>query len=753
MKTIELLAPAGSIEAVYQAVYNGAEAVYMGGKSFGARAYANNFSYNEMKKAIDFAHLYGVRIYVTVNTLIYQSEIDEFLEHVKIVYQLGADALIMQDIGMITQVKQRFPDIEIHASTQMHNHNDDCLYFVREMGACRAVLAREMSLKQIQNLTCEIEKEVFIHGALCICYSGECLFSSLTKQRSGNRGKCAQNCRMKYRLFDDSGNQIKCNGKYILSPKDLGLLEDIDTLIDAGVDSLKIEGRMKSPEYVGHVTKIYAKMIKSAVQTRSLRISDSELSDLKKLFNRGFTKGHLFQNINDDLMSIQRPNHKGIPIGHVVDIRRDKIIIKLFRELSQGDGIKFETSDTGFICNKVYKNRKLVYCANAGDEIALDNKVRVRRGESVVKTSDAQLIKRLQEYSKRKINITGKIIAKVDQSLVFQLCDDLGHSVSVVGDIVQKSKTRPTTKIDIQTNISKMGDTPFKLQSLEINYGQDIFVAKSQINALRRKAADALIEKRTSTVPRRVLSYTPKSVTYEQLQEKSRLHVLVRNEEQLNAVKDLVTGDIYTNSSLIYANNKDGRLRLKINKLAKSNVSHSGEQLLVTDHGGIHAYHSDNNIVIDYSLGVLNAESLSVLVEYGVKRITLSPELNNQQIKELITAYQKRNNHVPVLEAPVYVRYELMAMQHCVIAHSMNKKKHCDLCKHKQYHLQDISGNEYPILTDEYCNNYIFSRLYNRQDISVLKEMGIRHFRIELLNETGQEARQIVKRFLDQIGD
>lgn len=751
MKNIELLAPAGNIKAVYQAVYNGANAVYMGGKNFGARAFANNFSSSEMKHAIDFAHTYGVRVYITVNTLIYQNEMQDFLEHVRNVYELGADALIMQDIGMIAQVKQRFPDVEIHASTQMHNHNDDCLYFVKELGTSRAVLAREMSLEQIQNLTCPIEKETFIHGALCISYSGQCLFSALTKQRSGNRGKCAQNCRMKYRLIDSGGNRISCDGDYILSPKDNGLFEDIDVLVEAGVDSLKIEGRMKSPEYVGHVTKIYANILGSYGQANAQRVSNTDINDLKKLFNRGFTKGHLFQKKNDELMSIQRPNHKGILIGHVVDISKEKIKIELCSELSQGDGIKFEASDTGFICNKIYRNGKLVSCAHADEEITLDNKVRVRRSESVVKTSDVQLIKKLQIYPQRKVDIKGKITAKVDCPMVIELWDESGNSVTVQGDFVQKSKTRPTTEKDIRTNVLKMGDTPFELVSLEIDCGQDIFIAKSQINALRRKAVAALVEKRTSIASRSVLAYIPKPVTYEHEHVEPTLHVFVRNEEQLNAVKDMVIGDIYTSNFTLYKKNKDLRIRLKTDKLAKKNVAYSGERLLVTDHGGMYAYHGDNDIIMDYSLGVLNAESLSVLVEFGAKRITVSPELDNQQLKELIDAYQKRNGQMPMLEAPVYIRYELMAMQHCVIAHAIHKNTHCAMCERKQYHLEDINGNQYPIVTDAQCNNYILSQLYERKDISELKALGVRHFRIELLEETAHEAKEIVQRYLGLI--
>ena len=208
MSKLELLSPAGNIDAVYQAVHGGADAVYIGGANFGARAFAANFSYDEIKTAIDFCHLYGAKVYITVNTLVYQSEIDEFLKHVKTIYEMGADALIMQDVGMVDIMRHTFPDVQIHASTQMHSHNNESLEFVQSLGACRSVLAREMSIDQISRLTCSIEKEVFVHGALCICYSGQCLMSALTENRSGNRGRCAQSCRMKYTLVDSADNEL-----------------------------------------------------------------------------------------------------------------------------------------------------------------------------------------------------------------------------------------------------------------------------------------------------------------------------------------------------------------------------------------------------------------------------------------------------------------------------------------------------------------------------------------------------------------
>lgn len=249
----ELLSPAGNMKTLISAVNNGADAVYIGGKMFGARAFADNFSFGEINEAIKYCHLYGVKLYVTANTVIFENEIEEFLDYMKFLYESGVDAVIMQDLGMINLVRRLIPDLEIHASTQINAHNDESLYLLESMGVKRAVLAREMSLDEIKSLKSSIEKEVFIHGALCVSYSGQCLFSSLNGGRSGNRGRCVQSCRLPYELYDDK--KIKTEGKYLLSTKELCLVNNIKDILDASIDSLKIEGRMKSPELLDMLLK------------------------------------------------------------------------------------------------------------------------------------------------------------------------------------------------------------------------------------------------------------------------------------------------------------------------------------------------------------------------------------------------------------------------------------------------------------------------------------------------------------------
>ena len=310
---MELLSPVGDFESLKAAILGGCDAVYLGGKLFGARAFSNNFNNEELIEAIKYAHLYGVKVYVTVNTLIYENEVDKFMNYVDFLYKNNVDALIIQDIGMMDLIRKTFPLLELHASTQMHIHNLEGVKLVESLGLKRAVLARETPIELIEEIkkNTNIELEIFVHGALCVSYSGQCLFSSLIGNRSGNRGSCAGSCRQKYNLLVDNKKINKDN--YLLSCKDLCTIEDIGKLIDIGVDSFKIEGRMKSPSYVYLVTKLYRQAIDSYVSGKEVKI---DLTELKKIFNREYTKGFLFNENN--IVNEYRPNHLGIGIGKVI---------------------------------------------------------------------------------------------------------------------------------------------------------------------------------------------------------------------------------------------------------------------------------------------------------------------------------------------------------------------------------------------------------------------------------------------------
>ena len=371
----ELLSPVGSIASLYQAVHNGADAVYLGGKKFGARMFADNFNEEELIKAINYCHLYGVKIYITVNTVIFDNEVEDFIKYIEFLYVNGVDAVIMQDIGMISLVREKFPELEIHASTQAHNHNEEGIKLLKSLGVSRVVLARELSLDEIKNINVDIEKEIFIHGALCVCYSGCCLFSAMNSTRSGNRGECVASCRLPYKLYKNN-EQIKTNGNYLLSMKELNTSNYLKEILESDVISLKIEGRMKSPEYVGFITKFYRTLIDKYYNGEELTISHDELDKLKSLFNRTFTNGYLFNEYGKDVMNIKNQNHIGLEIGKVIDVNSRYIKIKLAHELNQEDGIKFLNEDKGMIVNKLYNEKMLLVNKVEKGHIAIvDNKI------------------------------------------------------------------------------------------------------------------------------------------------------------------------------------------------------------------------------------------------------------------------------------------------------------------------------------------------------------------------------------------
>ncbi len=748
----ELLAPAGDMLSAVQAVRNGADAIYLGGKTFGARASAQNFSYDQMAEAIAFAHTFGVKVYVTVNTLVYEDETKAFLQHAGHVMETGADALIMQDIGMIAAVRSCFPDIAIHSSTQMHNHSDAALEFAKKQGAVRAVLAREMTLDQIRSLKCDIEKEVFIHGALCICYSGQCFFSALTKQRSGNRGLCAQSCRMRYRLSEEEIMTDEKHGGYLLSPKDLALFEDIGLLLDAGISCFKIEGRLKTPEYVGLVTKIYAGLLAQYRKKEPLKTNEADIDDLCRLFNRGFTKAHLLNVRGEALMSIDRPNHRGTRLGRVAYTNDQRIALKLCAPLCQGDGIKFEREDEGFICNKIYKDGRLVASAKAGETIELHAKARTSAGDTVVKTTDSLLIKRLQKLPERRIVVNGRLTAKKGELLRLDLWDEDGHSVSALGSAVQPSRTSAVSAESLRDSISKLGDTPYVLSACAADADKDVFIAKSAVNALRRDAVARLTALRTAVPHRRVCKISPPQTAHPCDMKEALLHVLVRNRQQLEAAESFATGDILTEDETLYSVQKTAcpRLRLKTDRMADEPATYVGAHLLVTDTGGLYVYGRGNDLTVDSSVSALNAYTLGVLFQLGAKRITLSIELSTQQAAQMLKAYRDICGHMPAVEAIVFARRELMSMRHC-IKHGALGSTACSACQKKLYHIEDKKGCRYPVLTDANCQSRIFESRPYKAPIAKLFALGIRHFRLELFDEDMEEASALIKHTRYQI--
>ena len=501
MKKPELLAPAGNMECLKAAILAGCDAVYLGGNMFGARSFANNFDYDELKEAVIYAHTYGVKVYVTTNTLIYENEVERFTEYVGYLNSIHVDAIIMQDIGMMDKMRKEFPDMEIHASTQMHIHNEEGVKLVKELGLTRAVLARETDYQTIKKIkdNIDIELEIFVHGALCISYSGQCLMSSLIGNRSGNRGTCAGNCRHKYDVLNDKLKKVNID-KYNLSTKDLNSLENLEKLIKTGADSFKIEGRMKSKSYVYLVVKLYRLAIDSYFEKGKVEICQNDLDDLKITFNRLFTKGFLFNADNNDIINPYRPNHLGIEIGNVIDYKNNFVTIKLSRDLSINDGIRIiRKDDIGFIVTSLFKNKKRISEAKKGDIVSIPVKEKIEKNSVVVKTVDYktnQKIENILSTKKRTVKIKGELKIRENEYITLKITDGI-NNIKVISNIMaEKPLKMPTDVNRIYEQICKTGETVYVFDELKIDIKNDIFIPIKEINELRRKALDKLTEKR-----------------------------------------------------------------------------------------------------------------------------------------------------------------------------------------------------------------------------------------------------------------
>ena len=726
MKKPELLSPAGNMQCLKAAIQAGCDAVYLGGYKFGARTFAGNFDNEEMIEAINYAHLYGVKIYVTVNTIIYENEVEEFMEYVDFLYKNNADALIIQDIGMLDLIRKTYPNFELHASTQMHLHNKEGVDLARKLGVKRCVIARETDFQTIKNIkdNIDMDLEVFVHGALCISYSGQCLMSSLIGGRSGNRGSCAGSCRLKY---DFIHNNKKINkDDYILSTKDLNSLENIGKLIDIGVDSFKLEGRMKSPAYVYTVTKLYRKAIDSYLQKGKVEIDEKELNNLRKIFNRKFTRGFLFNEDNNEYTNPYRPNHLGIEIGKVIDVKGSNAIVKLIDNLSINDGIRFVgKKDTGLILTSMFKNGKKVTKAYKGDVVSIKIKEDVKVGSIVLKTTDYNLNKEIEEQIKqevRKVNITGEVNLYIDKPVQFTISDGI-NEVKVIGNNVQKSINAPILKEKVGEQLNKLGSTIYKFESLKINMDENIFISIKELNELRRNAIELLNEKR---LYKRDYVKGKYSIDIPDFEREQKYSVQINSLKQYEMIKDKNYQVIYIDDLDTFKQIEDDRKILKLERVINEYLNYK-TSLLVGELGSINYY---ENIITDFSLNIVNSYSVALLHSLGVKRITLSYEMTDEQIMELINAYNKRYNKNPNLELIVYANEEVM-----ISKFNLNKYFNVE----SNSFLKDRFGNLYPIIVKNnlmHIYNYKY-RYY--EDYNKYFNMGINCVRFNILTDKDLE--------------
>jgi len=495
MNKIELLAPVGNFECLKAAAQNGVDAVYLGASYFNARNSATNFTLDELKIAIDYAKTRNVKVDFVLNILIKEQEFEEALELARLVYNMGVDAVIVQDLGLAKMIIEKIPGLPVHASTQMTIYSLDGVKKLEEIGFERVVLARELSINEIENITrnTNIETEVFIHGALCVSYSGQCLFSSMVGGRSGNRGKCAQPCRLPYKLYS---NEKEIREGYLLSPRDLCSLEYLPAIIKSGVKSLKIEGRLKTPEYVATVTRIYRKYIDLILAGAEYKIDEKDKLELMQVFNRGgFSSGYLNEMPNNNLVYDKKSNNIGIYLGEVAKFNPNKgyIQLKLENEIAIGDRVTI--NDYNYNISELMINNQNKKFANKGEIVTLGRiKGDIFTNNKVYKISNKELQNIAKNsYSKenKRILIECSLKVKENEPILFKVND---FNIEIVSNLIpQKAINEPISKERIIAQLSKTKNTQFDFVFKNIDIDENIHISSiSELNDIRRKAIEKI---------------------------------------------------------------------------------------------------------------------------------------------------------------------------------------------------------------------------------------------------------------------
>lgn len=754
-KLPELLAPAGSPEALYSAIAAGADAVYLGGKRFGARKFAANFDEPAMAEAIDYAHLRGVRVYVTVNTLIREDELSDAAEYLIRLYEMGADAVLLQDLGVSALAGQLVPDLERHASTQMTIHNHAGLLFAARAGFKRAVLAREVTLEEIKKWESETKctglgLEVFVHGALCYCYSGQCLLSSSIGGRSGNRGMCAQPCRKPYVLLrgkmDGYGRPVSLAAepqkeRFLISTRDLSVYRHLDWIVRSPVQSLKIEGRMKSPEYVAIVTSIYRRALDS-IARGSWTASLEEERDLALAFNRDFTEGHLLS--ASDIMGRKASDNQGFLLGSVAsyDLQRGEAIVRLCSPLApvKGDGLVFQApgQEMGLVVQSAFEKSGLV---------RLKTPERVRPGARVYLTGSTSLARRAQEI----IN-SGK--AEIPIDLVISFADgtcsiegrlETGQSVEArAGFRMEKAKSQPITRQQIESQMRRTGGTPFVIRKIDMDYPGDLFAPLGALNQLRRDLLDkvekALLDKRRPSpelVARargrlqemRLLGHPDVGESREGL-----IPTLAVYADSLETVQGAIEGGcrriyfeplsgshgdhagetrVLLKEARSICQKADAELIWKLPKITRDDFLKNARPLLdevdvdgimVENIGAIEAVLAARPKVCIYGgsgLNVWNHMTIRTLAPY-LQHLTLSPELSREQLARTVAAARQLDG-APKLELVVQGNLEVMVTEDCIPCLAKGKPDPGDF-----WGLQDFK-RIFPVRLDDEGRTHIFN--------------------------------------------
>ncbi len=787
----EVMSPAGYWPQLHAAVEAGADAVYFGLKHFTARAKAG-FSLEELPEAMRTLHRRGVRGFVTFNTLVFDHELRSAARALAAIAEAGADAIIVQDVGVLALAREVAPDLEIHASTQMSVTDADGARLAAELGARRVTLARELSLPQIEAIAREtpVELEVFVHGALCVAYSGQCFSSEAWGGRSANRGQCAQACRLPYEMIVDGAVRPLGDARYLLSPGDLYALRETPELVAAGVAALKIEGRYKDADYVAAATSAYRKAVDETWAGRPLSVTPAEELELEQIYSRGLGPYFLSGTNHQKVVDGRAPRHRGVRMGRVVRVSADAVTIEpseahAISALKAGDGIVFDAA--GWRSPQEPEEGGRVYSAGAIASGLLELRFgrdsirpeRIRPGDLVWRTDDPVLARKLRVYTQpaspvRKQTLAVEVTAVVGKPLetVWRLGEIFVRADS--DQPLAAAQNQPATLDGVRQQMERLGDTPYELGSLEFRPEGGPFLPASLLNRIRRDAVKRLAEfqsrPRASAVhdpeqaadrviARAVAARTATPATL------PALHVLVRTPEQLDAAIELRPTSVTLDYLDLYGLKpsvdrvKEAGLAIRV---ASPRILKPGEEriadfllrlrcpILVRPAGLLHALQgkADVELVGDFSLNAANAAGAGAMLAMGLARITPTHDLNGAQIATLARQVDPGR-----IEAVAYQHLPVFHTEHCVFCRFLSTgTSYLDCgrpCERHRVELRDSGGRAHPVLADVGCRNTVFGAEAQEASLHLERWLasGIRHFRLEFAHETPEQVTRISRAF------
>ncbi len=774
--TPELLVPAGNERALVAAVQSGADAVYLGLREFSARRGADNFTMDELAEAVRYAHLRGARVYLTLNVLALPDELPKTLILAAAAREAGVDAFIVQDLGLAGLLARHLPDVALHASTQMSTHTPDGIAVLDRLGFGRVTLARELTLGEVASCAAgPVPVEVFIHGALCYCYSGQCLLSSMVGGRSGNRGLCVQACRLAYELADDRVGPIEAGGDYPLSTKDLCGVNLIPKLAVAGVAALKIEGRLKSAEYVATVVDVYRRALdRWAADPETFAVSDEDRHALEEAFSRGFTEGYLSGIRDHRMMSVARPSDRGVPIGRVVrcDVAARTCVIKLTRGLAVGDEIEIWVRKGGRVAQKIDRlevEGEKFDEARAGQTVTVGVSRPAGFEDRVFRTANARLLEAARERLRPSgaarlvpIDVTAEL--RVGEQLLLQAVAEDGAEVEVAAARVEPARTKPLDKAIVGEHLGRLGGSAYSARRIDVTIDKDCFLPLSEINKARQVLIDRLDSARLAPWRRE-----ERRVRYDRRSAAPRAPcrpVLAASADVPETALELAETGLdwlYFDPSFERGwdslarrlesvseavRSRGGRLALLLPPIVREREMSEFDDLIgrlggaldgvVVGHAGQTARFSSrvSTVIGSSALNVANAESVEAVSSLGADRVTLSLELTGAQIMEIAA-----QTSVP-LEVVVFGSLQVMIAENCLYALPGG----CGDCTGRTGFVRDAKDFVFPVRVDRACH----TRIFNPFDLSVVKQLpelsgaGIDAVRLELGGHGPGRAAEIV---------